>query len=193
MGTKAEPIRVLIADDQPVALLGIREILEREPNISVVAEARSGTEVLHCLINLDVDILVLEVKLSGPQGVEVIRQLAQRVPLVPVLILSAYDEDELIQKMLDSGVSGYLLKQEAPKHIVEAIHGVARGETGWFSSKVVRKMLSLKDRESMLRRLEVTEREWEGGGRSGEEDNKQREREKGGGGESGESCGVRCS
>lgn len=128
--------RVILADDHPVIRTGIRTMLERAPDIIVVAEATSGDEALHLVNTIPADVLVLDMEMPGANGVEVARQIRAAGIAVRVLVLSAYARDELIAEILTQGAAGYLVKEEAPEHIVNAVRGVARGEEGWLSRRV---------------------------------------------------------
>lgn len=131
-----ELTRVILADDHPVIRTGIRSLLERAPDIQVIAEAASGDEALHLVQTLDADVLVLDMEMPGANGVEVARQIRAAGLRVRVLVLSAYAHDEMIAEILTQGAAGYLVKEEAPDHIVNAVRGVARGEEGWLSRRV---------------------------------------------------------
>ncbi len=142
-------IGVLIADDHPIVCRGIRNLLEPAAGITVVGEAHSGAEALRLIQTLRPDIVLLDVELSDMSGIDVIKQLNQSKVSVHVLGLSSYDDREFISQLLSLGASGYLLKDEIPEQIIEAIRGVARGETGWVSRKVAAKLSQIlqKDQE----------------------------------------------
>ncbi|OGO28011.1 MAG: hypothetical protein A2Z16_06560 [Chloroflexi bacterium RBG_16_54_18] len=129
-------IKVLITDDHPVVRKGIREILDAAVGIQVIGEASSGSQALEMVEKYQPDVLLLDIELVDTSGVEVMFQLAERQSPVRVLALSTYDDREYISQMLTNGASGYLLKDEVPEMIVEAVRGVARGETGWVSRRV---------------------------------------------------------
>lgn len=137
-------IRVVLADDHPVVRSGIRMLLEKArelPQILVVGEANNGLEVLHMVESLAPDVLLLDMELPGMSGLEVARQLQAAGALVRVVGLSAYDDEQYIFGLLESGASAYLTKEEALETIAEAVHGVMRGEEGWFSRRVMAKLL----------------------------------------------------
>ena len=141
-------IKVLIADDHPIVCSGIHNLLEKAVGIKVVGEAYSGAETLEKIKSLKPDVLLLDMELSDMSGVEVIKQLNEApASSMRVLGLSSYDDREFISQLLSNGASGYLLKDEVPKQIVDAIRGVARGETGWVSRKVAAKLSQILQRE----------------------------------------------
>lgn len=153
-------IRVVIADDHPVARAGIRKFLEKEPDIQVVAEASSGEEAIKLVVELSPDILLLDMELPGMRGTEVARKLKEMKSPVKVLALSTYDNRQYILGLLASGAAGYLIKEEVPETIIEAVRGVARGEQGWVSRRVAAKMTVWMQSES-TKEGELTEREVE--------------------------------
>jgi DNA-binding NarL/FixJ family response regulator len=131
-----QAIRVILADDHPVIRTGIRTMLERAPDIMVVAEAASGDEALRIVAAVPADVLVLDMEMPGANGVEVARQIRTADLPIHILVLSAYARDELIADILQQGAAGYLVKEEAPDHIISAVRGVAQGEEGWLSRRV---------------------------------------------------------
>ena len=151
-------IQVLIADDHPIVCKGIRNLLEPAPDITVVGEAHSGAEALQLIESLKPDLVLLDVELTDMSGIDVIRKLNEDKISVRILGLSSYDDREFISQLLALGASGYLLKDEIPEQILEAIRGVARGETGWVSRKVAAKLSQIlqKDQDGVA---DLTHRE----------------------------------
>jgi len=153
-----EAVRVVLADDHPVVREGIRSLLERAPDIVVVAEASDGGEALRLAEELAPDVLVLDMEMPGVTGVEVARRLRAADSPVRVLALSAYDDDQYVFGLLEAGAAGYLLKDEAMEAIVAAVRGVARGEVGWLSRPVAEKVMR-RMREETEEVCPLTERE----------------------------------
>lgn len=141
-------IRVLIVDDHPIVCSGIRNILEPTMGIHVVGEAHTGAEALQ-IIELDKpDVVLLDMKLPDMSGVEVIQKIYKTKNSTPrVLGLSSYNDREFISQLLNHGASGYLLKEEVPEQIVEAVRGVAHGEQGWVSRKVAAMLSDILSKE----------------------------------------------
>lgn len=151
-------IRVLLADDHPTLRLGLRVLLEREPDIEVVAEAESGEEALAKILALQPDVAVLDCRLPGLSGPEVAREIQRRGLGVRVLALSAYDNDRYLTEMWEAGAWGYLLKEEPMERIVSAIREVGRGESVWTASQTQR----IQRRQTLeFRWSQLTERERE--------------------------------
>lgn len=128
--------RVVLADDHPAVRAGIRKLLDKTSDIQVVGEANSGHEALRLVEDLDPDVLLLDMEMPGLKGVEVARKLQVAGSPVRILVLSGYDDKQYVSSMLANGASGYLIKEEAPQMLVEAVRGVARGEQGWVSRRV---------------------------------------------------------
>lgn len=159
-------IRVVLADDHPLAREGLRNLLGKAVGIQVIGEAGDGDETLRLVEELAPDVLVLDMEMPNLKGVEVARQLQAAGSSVRVLALSAYDDQEYIKGLLASGAAGYLTKGELPETIVEAVRGVARGEQGWVSRQIAAQMATwtqegvagetaLTDREMQVLRLVV--------------------------------------
>ncbi len=140
-------IRVLIVDDHPIVCQGIRNLLEAAVGITVVGEAASGMEALEKIGNLDPDVVLLDMELPDLNGVEVLKRIVEAESHVRVLGLSSYDDREYISQLLALGAAGYLIKDEVPEDIVEAVRGVARGETGWISRKVAARLSQILQSE----------------------------------------------
>lgn len=132
--------RVLLADDHPIVRAGIRNLLERAPGIQVVGEASGGEEALQLVDELEPDVLLLDMEMPDLKGVEVAQRLRASNSPVRILALSAYDDRQYILELLASGAAGYLVKEEVPETIIEAVRGVARGEQGWVSRRVASQM-----------------------------------------------------
>lgn len=140
-------IRVLLADDHPVVRGGIRMLIETDPDIVVVGEANGGREAIKLVEDLQPDILLLDMEMPDMNGVEVARRLEADRTAVRILALSAYDDAQYIRSLLSHGAAGYLTKDEAPEFILEAIHGVWRGENGWLSRRVAARLSFLAREE----------------------------------------------
>jgi DNA-binding NarL/FixJ family response regulator len=129
-------IRVLLADDHPIVRDGIRNLLADSIGIELVGEAEDGDEAYQQVIDKAPDVLLLDMELPGMHGVDLARKLISEDVKVKILALSSYTDRGYISEMLALGASGYLIKDEVPKNIVDAIRGVAIGEQGWVSREV---------------------------------------------------------
>ena len=159
--SEAPDIRVLLVDDHPVVRGGIRTMLEASDGIEVVGEASNGQEALDLVHELQPDVMLLDMEMPVKPGLEVARTLAEEKAAVRIIALSAYDDDEYIFGLLDTGASGYLTKDEAPYIIVEAVKGVAQGEDGWISRRVADKMVRRRRNALERQSADLSAREWE--------------------------------
>jgi DNA-binding NarL/FixJ family response regulator len=140
-------IRVLIADDHPIVCRGIRNLLDAAVGIEVVGEAATGKSALEKIEALKPDVVLLDMELPDVKGVEVLRSIQENKTPVRILGLSSYDDCEYISQLLALGAAGYLIKDEVPETIIEAVRGVARGESGWISRRVAAKLSVLLQNE----------------------------------------------
>ena len=153
-------IRVVLSDDHPIVRAGIRDYLNRVADISVVGEASNGDEAYAMARELQPDVLLLDMEMPGTHGVQVAARLHAEKSPVRVLALSAYDSIHFIQSTLEAGAYGYLIKEEMPETIIEAVRGVAGGKKGWLSERVQeRRALYLTESGDPLTKL--SERELE--------------------------------
>lgn len=154
-------IKVLLADDHPALRAGIKGMLE-QADIEVVGEAADGDEALRLAERLGPDVLVLDAVMPGPRSPQVIHRLRESRPNLRVLVLTAYDENELVFGLLEAGAVGYVLKEEALETIEAAVRTTARGES-WLSPKVAAKVMkkALGKEEAEEEAIPLTERELE--------------------------------
>jgi len=141
--THREPIRVVLADDHAVVRKGIREFLEAEGDIVVVAEAADGAQAVLLVVEHRPDVAVLDVQMPGMGGIEATRRIKAQCPAVRVLILTAYDDDPYIFALLHAGANGYILKTADSAELVRALRAVHRGESALDSAvthKVVQQL-----------------------------------------------------
>jgi DNA-binding NarL/FixJ family response regulator len=122
-------IRVLIADDQMLIRQGIRTLLEMDRDVSVVGEAADGIETVDSVISTPVDVLLLDIRMPGRDGIEVLRTLSARNALPPTLILTTFDDSDVVLDGIRAGARGFLLKDVSYQQLVAAIRAVAEGAT----------------------------------------------------------------
>ncbi len=125
--TNSTPVRVLLADDHAVVRKGIREFLEENGEVVVVAEASTGAEAVRLAGEYRPAVAVLDVQMPGVSGIEATRQIKASYPDIRVLILTAYDEDPYVFALLRAGADGYMLKNCDPDDLVRAVKTVANG------------------------------------------------------------------
>ena len=122
----SKPIQIFLVDDHPSLRAGLAAILERQPDLKVVAEAGSGREVIES--RTAADVYVVDLRMPDGDGVEAITALVVRDPATKVLVLTTYDNEEDIFHALEAGARGYLLKDTTKEELVDAIRQVHLGE-----------------------------------------------------------------
>ena len=153
-------INVVLADDHPLIRKGIRNILNKAPDINIVGEASDGNEALYLARQLSPDALILDIDMPGMNGLEVARRLQAAKSPVRVLALSAHDDWQYIKGLLENGAAGYITKEEAPEIIIDAIRGVVRGEHDWVSRRAA-KQIATRMQDDETRQIILTPREIE--------------------------------
>ncbi len=139
------PIRILLADDHTLFRQGIVSLLEKHNKLKVVGEAANGREALGKVRKLRPDLVLLDISMPGPSGIDVISRIKKISPKTRVLILSMYENEEYLYVSLKSGACGYVLKKVAPRDLISAIEAANAGEiylSPSISTKVVGKYLN---------------------------------------------------
>ena len=122
-------IRILLVDDHPVVRHGLRGMLENESGLAVVGEAGSGAEGLELALTEQPDIVLMDLRMPGGDGVEATGRILARLPATKVVVLTTYESDRDILRAIEAGASGYLLKDASPAELADAVRAAARGET----------------------------------------------------------------
>ncbi|MFP7834582.1 response regulator [Marisediminicola sp. LYQ134] len=138
----ARDIRVLIVDDQELLRRGMRMVLDAEPDVSVVGEAATGYEAVEAVERLSPDVVLMDVRMPGLDGIEATRRVVRTSPQSRVIILTTFDLDDYAFGGLRAGASGFLIKSTPPNELVNAIRSVAAGDA-LISPRVTRSMLDL--------------------------------------------------
>jgi DNA-binding NarL/FixJ family response regulator len=120
-------IRVVLVDDQSMIRTGLRMVLAAEPDIEVVGEAADGAEGVAVVTRLQPDVVLLDVRMPGVDGLEAARRIIDSGLPIRVVVLTTFDEDEYVAAALRAGVSGFLLKVAPPEDLVAAVRTVASG------------------------------------------------------------------
>jgi len=121
-------ISVLLVDDEPLLRLGFRMVLESHPDLTVLAEAADGAAAVARTAELDPDVVLMDIRMPGVDGIEATRQIVRDHPRSKVLILTTFDLDEFAFTSLKVGASGFLLKNVPPEHLIAAIRAVVAGD-----------------------------------------------------------------
>lgn len=133
-------IRILIADDHAIVRQGLKQILEENQEMKVVAEHTNGIDALRWIRANDCDVALLDISMPGMNGIDVLKQLHEEKPKLPILILSIYPEDQYAVRLIKAGAVGYLTKESALEVVVEAVRRVADGRK--YISPAVAEMLA---------------------------------------------------
>jgi DNA-binding NarL/FixJ family response regulator len=157
-------VRVLIADDHPLFREGMRGRLDRTPEVMVVGEAASGDEAVEMARTLEPDVILMDIKMPGLNGIEATREILGAIPSVGVLVLTMFEDDDSVFAAMRAGAKGYLLKDSGGEGVVHAIRAVASGEAV-FGPGVAERIIGFfsAPKPSVARRAfpELTEREEE--------------------------------
>jgi DNA-binding NarL/FixJ family response regulator len=119
--------RILIGDDHAIVRQGLRQVLALAPELELVGEAKNGWEVLEMTRTASPELLLLDMNMPGPSGVELISRLRDEVPRLPILVLSMHGESQIAGRAIKAGAAGYLTKDSEPETLIHAIRQVSRG------------------------------------------------------------------
>ncbi len=140
-------INVLIADDHALIREGLKKILNGEPDMTLVGEANNVVELFKVLERLAVNIVLLDISMPGESGLDALKELRQKYPRMPVLILSIHPEQRFAVRALKAGASGYIMKQSAVEELVQAIRKVVGGGK-YVSASLAEQLATELDNES---------------------------------------------
>ncbi|HSD82746.1 MAG TPA: response regulator transcription factor, partial [Anaerolineae bacterium] len=135
-----ERIRIIIADDHPVVRDGLRGMLSSQPDFEIVGEASTGAQAVALATQWRPDVVLMDLRMPGLDGVSATRQIRSQLPEVTVLVLTTYDSDSDILHALEAGATGYLLKDAPREELFHAIRAAAHGEAVLASAVAVRLM-----------------------------------------------------
>jgi two-component system response regulator NreC len=160
------PVTVMLADDHTIVRQGLAKVLEAEPGVCVVGEARDGREAVSRVEQLNPDIVIMDIAMPLLNGIEATRQIKKVCPKTKIIILSMHSHDRFISELLTLGASAYLLKDSDGADIINAINAVMRGGTYLspsISRRVIEDYVSLKKTmspgEELFSKLSDRERE----------------------------------
>jgi DNA-binding NarL/FixJ family response regulator len=157
------PVRVLLVDDQTLVRQGIRGLLALPPEVEVAGEGADGDEALRLLDECDVDVLLLDLRMPGRDGIATLEAMRERDVHVPVLVLTTFDDEELVLQALRGGARGYLLKDVTLEQLVSAVRSLASGGTVFQPALTERLLRAMIERpgsiEGIQRPVPLTARE----------------------------------
>jgi len=132
--------RVFLVDDHPIVRQGLTLLINQEPDLVVCGEAQEAGSVPDALAALQPDILILDISLNGPDGLDLLKLIRSTDSDLPILILSMHDEAAYAERALRAGANGYIMKQEATDKVLDAIRRIVRHEV-YVSDRVANRML----------------------------------------------------
>jgi DNA-binding NarL/FixJ family response regulator len=138
--TAARKSRVFVVDDHPIVRQGLALLVNREPDLTVCGEAEDAHTAIQSVITAKPDILVLDISLNGPDGLDLLKNIRSRHPELPVLILSMHDESIYAERALRAGAQGYIMKQEATDKVLVALRRILAREI-YVSERIANRML----------------------------------------------------
>ncbi len=160
-----DKIRILLADDHAVVRQGTRELLEREEDLEVVAEAGDGEEAVRLATSQRPHVAIMDISMPKLNGIEATRQIKATCPAITILVLTAYDDDQYIFALLEAGAAGYLLKNVHADELIKAVRAVHAGESVLhpaIARKVLNRFAPPADKHPQENALDqLTERELE--------------------------------
>jgi len=140
----SEPIKLVIVDDHPVVRDGLSAMFARDPEFAVVGEASDGAEGVRLAETLRPDVILMDLRMGGMDGVTAIGELARRGVPARVLVLTTYDTDSHVLPAIEAGATGYLLKDAPRDELLRAVRAAARGEVALSPSVAARLMSRLR-------------------------------------------------
>lgn len=156
-------IHVIVCDDQEIVCQGLTTILNNDPSIRVIATANDGMEALARIEEVQPDLVLMDLKMPGMNGIQATQQIHQRFPQVKVLVLTTYDDDEWLFDAIRSGASGYLLKDTPSVDLIKAIKGTVKGNTfvdPAVAGKILNNVSTVKQ-QNKHSQIQLSEREAE--------------------------------
>jgi DNA-binding NarL/FixJ family response regulator len=163
-GAQTKKSRVFLVDDHPIVRQGLALLINGEADLMVCGESEGGFAALQSIVDLRTDILVLDISLNGPDGIDLLKMARIKSPALPVLVLSMHDETTYAERALRAGANGYIMKQEATEKVLTAIRRILRGEV-YLSDGLTNRMLqhfirgSVSSKDSPLANLSDRELE----------------------------------
>lgn len=127
-------IRVLIVDDHPSVRRGLRSLLSSSLDMEVIGESEDGAAALQAAIELSPDVILLDIRMPGPEGTQIAHQLHQQVPEARIIILTAYDHESYVINAMRAGAHAYVLKSTSDETVVETIRSVYHGKRALSAS-----------------------------------------------------------
>ena len=132
--------RIMVVDDHPIVRQGLALLINREPDMLVCGEAEEFMGAMHVLVSSRPDVLIVDISLTGPDGIDLLKNIRTTHPTLPVLILSMHDELIYAERALRAGANGYIMKQEATEKVLVALRRILNSEI-YVSERIADRML----------------------------------------------------
>lgn len=141
MSVMTDNVRILLVDDQELVRSGLKRILRPREGLEVVAECSDGGEIDETLADITVDVVVMDLRMRHVDGIEATRRLVERGDNPPVLVLTTFDDDELLSGALRAGAAGFVLKDAPADDLIRAVRCVASGQS-WLDPSITARVLN---------------------------------------------------
>ncbi len=154
-------IRILIADDHAIVRQGLRQVLTLAPELELAGEAKNGWEVIEQVRAGNLNLLLLDMNMPGPNGVELIKRVREEAPRVPILVLSMHGESQIAGRAIKAGAAGYLTKDSEPETLIAAIRQVAGGANYIEPAVAARMVFDAAPSDTEQPHLTLSDREYQ--------------------------------
>ncbi len=139
----AKAIRVLLADDHAIVREGFKLLIERDPSLTVIGEAKSGEEAIQLASTFLPDVILMDITMKGLNGLQAAHTILMQQPEIKIIVLSMADNDEFVQHALQIGIHGYVLKESASQEVIRAIKEVVWNDNPYYSAAIQKKALKI--------------------------------------------------
>lgn len=155
-------IRLLVIDDHPIVIDGLRQVFQETDDIQMVAEALSGVDAKDCLSTQEIDVIILDISLPDTNGMDLCKYIHAHYPHIAIIGLTTYEETSFISRLLRNGAKGYLFKNSPKEQLIEAVRTVATGDAYMsqaVNEKLIAKALNKRPQGGFIPKLTRREKE----------------------------------
>lgn len=157
----ATKARVLVVDDHPIVREGLANVINRTNDLAICGQAENPQVALEIIETSKPDIVIADISLAGQSGLDLVKDISVRYPQIPIVVHSMHDESLYAERCLRSGARGYVMKQEPPQRLLEAVRGVLRGEVCLSKTMTERLLHRFSDSRRLSPMDSLTEREFQ--------------------------------
>jgi len=153
---ECEPARILVVDDHQVLIDGLKSLLKKDAMVHFAFEANSGEEALHIIKNHhdEIDLIMTDISMKGISGLELTREVKQKYPEIKILVLSMYNEPEVVDAILSSEAEGYILKNSGKAELQDAIRKICQGSS-YYSTEVISSYMRHRNGEGKKHKKDI--------------------------------------